>query len=205
MTPESRLTSLVARLAPWAAPVPTAYLVGRACAEYLAYPWPVAVVAAIVIECLGLSTAATALELYQYNRAKRKTDPTAPFVLAVVLVVLYAVVATGLTVALDILPQLRPYAPGIFPGLSLVGVTVLALRSDHAGRLAEIASERQRARIERAERKAEREPAKPTDEWRYVCGVCGKGFAQQREFAGHMSGHTRVKRNHNHAEEKVSE
>ncbi len=137
---ETKLTNGVARLSPWLAPIPTAYLVGRATLLHLAWPWPIAAVAAVIIECLGLAAVNTALELREYNASKRKSDPTAPFALGAVLVGVYVVVATGLTVALDIFPALAVYSPAIFPLLSLAGVTIIALRSDHGRRLAAIES-----------------------------------------------------------------
>lgn len=149
---ENIAVDLVAKVAPWAAPLPTAYLVGRATVAHLAWPSVIGVVAAIIIESLGLATTATALVLRDYNASKRKSDPQAPFALAVVLVGVYFIVATGLTVALDIAPNLATYAPAIFPALSLTGVTVLAIRSDHKRRLAEIES----VKLERKERRQSR-------------------------------------------------
>jgi len=139
---ETASIDIVAKIAPWFAPVPTAYLVGRATVNHLSWPPAIGVVAAIVIESLGLATTATALELYQYNQCKRKVDTAAPFHLALVLVVIYFIVATGLTIALDIFPNLASYAPAIFPALSLTGVTVIALRSDHSRRIQRITDEK---------------------------------------------------------------
>jgi len=147
---ERLATDAIARIAPWFAPIPTSYLVGRATVEHLHWPVWVGMVAAVIIESLGLATAETALELREYNQSRRKSDPRAPFALAVALVVVYLVVAIGLTVALDIAPALATYSPAIFPFLSLVGVTVLALRGDHQRRLAMIAQDR-------AERKTRRQ------------------------------------------------
>lgn len=146
---ESMLIDLVAKIAPWCAPLPTAYLVGRATIQHLYWPLMIGIAAASVVESLGLVTTATALDLYQSNRAKRKIDPVAPFGLAVALVGLYYAVATGLTVLLDIYPELETYAPGIFPMLSLVGVTVIALRNDHRKHLQDIQMEREERRAER--------------------------------------------------------
>jgi len=139
---ESGLVDLVARLAPWLAPLPTAFLIGRATVHYLDWPITIGVVAAAVIESLGLASTSTALMLWDWNRSKRKTDPRAPFSLALALVGAYFVVATGLTVLLDILPQAAHVAPAIFPTLSLTGVTILALRSDHAHRIIAVQSDR---------------------------------------------------------------
>jgi hypothetical protein len=152
-TIERKLTDLIAGLAPWLTPVPTAYLVGRATIAYLRWPLPIAIVAAVIIEALGLAAVNTALTLREYNVSKRKTDPAAPFALAAALVGVYLTVAILLTVALDIVPDLARFAPAVFPLLSLAGVTVLALRSDQRRRLEAIASDR-------AERQAERQAAR---------------------------------------------
>lgn len=150
---ETTLTDLIAGLAPWLTPVPTAYLVGRATITYLRWPLPIAIVAAVIIEALGLAAVNTALTLREYNASKRKTDPAAPFALAAALVGVYLTVAILLTVALDIATDLARFAPAVFPLLSLAGVTVLALRSDQRRRLEAVASDR-------AERQAERQAAR---------------------------------------------
>jgi heme exporter protein D len=143
---ETRITDLIAGLAPWLAPIPTAYLVGRATLGKLGWPLAVAICAALIVESLGLTATNTALTLYQYNRQRRKTDPAAPFGLAAGLVGAYVAVAVGLTVALDVAPSLAHYAPAIWPALSLTGVTLLALRSDHARRLDLIQADKQERR-----------------------------------------------------------
>lgn len=147
---ETKLTDLIAGLAPWLAPIPTAYLVGRATLQALGWPLPVAICAAAIVESLGLAATNTALELYQYNRTRRKSDPAAPFALAGALVLVYVSVAVGLTVALDVVPELARYAPAIWPALSLTGVTLLGLRADHARRLEALAQEKQERKAERA-------------------------------------------------------
>ena len=152
---EHSAADLVARLAPWLAPLPTAYLVGRATIDNLNWPVWVAIVAAAVIESLGLASTSTALALWDWNRSKRKTDPSAPVGLAFGLVGVYFLVATGLTVLLDVIPQAADVAPAIFPALSLTGVTILALRADHARRKMDVhgrakARKDARAKVQRA-------------------------------------------------------
>ncbi len=150
---EATISDVGAKIAPWLAPLPTAYLIGRSTYNHLHWPGWVAVVAAITVEALGLATTATAMELREWNAHKRKTDPQAPAQLALGLVGLYFVTALGLTVALDIFPELSTYAPAIFPLLSLAGVTVLALRNDHRRRV-------ERIEKEKVDRKAERRAAR---------------------------------------------
>lgn len=152
---ERRAIDLVIRLSPWLAPVPTAYLIGRAVMAHLAFDIVIAVITALVVETLGLATISIALILYSYNVQKRKIDPKAPVWLAYVLVGVYLVSALTLTVLLDIFPELSRYAPGVFPVMSLVGMTVVMLKASHDKRLVDVEAERQ-------ERKAERQARKET-------------------------------------------
>lgn len=146
---DSTLSDVGAKIAPWLAPLPTAYLIGRATYDHLDWPGWVATVAAITVEALGLATTTTALELREWNAHKRKVDPEAPAKLALSLVGLYFITATGLTVALDIFPALSTYAPAIFPLLSLAGVTVLALRNDHRRRVEGVQQDKAERRTSR--------------------------------------------------------
>ena len=97
---ERSAVELVARSAPWLAPVPSAFFVARSGMEHLALPLVVAVTAAAIIETLGLATVHTALWLSEWNQVKRKSDPRAPTWLAVALVGAYLATTLGLVVAL---------------------------------------------------------------------------------------------------------
>lgn len=152
---ETNLTDGIAAIGPWITPIPSAVLVANATIKDLHWSAELAWVAAAIIESLGLTTVSTSLLLWEYNANKRKTDPDAPFVLAASLVGVYLISTIGLTVLLDIFPDLARYAPALFPILALVGAVNLALRSGHRRRLAGIAQDR-------AERKAERQAVRPT-------------------------------------------
>jgi hypothetical protein len=147
---EQFFTDLVARFAPWFSPIPTAFLVGRATVLHLGWPDWVGAVAAIIVESLGLATTSTSLMLYQYNKGKNKSHPSAPFLLSAVLVGIYFLTAIVLTVALDTFPSLAAFAPALFPFMSLCGVTVLAIRNDHRLRLKNIKDERDERKAARA-------------------------------------------------------
>lgn len=147
---EHTLTDSIARFAPWLSPLPTAYLTARATIVHLAWPMALGVVAGLIIECLGLAAINTALELYDYNRSRRKTDPAGPLWIAVALTGVYFVAVTSLTVMLDTFPAWAAGAPLVFPLLSMAGVTVVALRADHRRRLEMIQAERS----ERSERRS---------------------------------------------------
>ena len=152
---ETNLTDGIAAFGPWITPIPSAVLVANATVKDLHWSAELAWVAAAIIESLGLTTVSTSLLLWEYNAAKRKTDPDAPFLLAASLVGVYLVSTIGLTVLLDIFSDLARYAPALFPILALVGAVNLALRSGHRRRLASIAQDR-------ADRKAERQANRPT-------------------------------------------
>lgn len=152
---ETNLTDGIAAFGPWITPIPSAVLVANATVKDLHWSAELAWVAAAIIESLGLTTVSTSLLLWEYNADKRKTDPAAPFLLAASLVGVYLVSTIGLTVLLDIFPDLARYAPALFPILALVGAVNLALRSGHRRRLLSISQER-------AERKADRQANRPT-------------------------------------------
>jgi len=143
---EAIAVDLVAKVAPWVSPLPTAYLTMRATVRHLSWPTPMGIISGVIIECLGLAATATALTLREYNKTRRKTDPTAPVGLALSLVGVYFGSITLLTILLDTTPALAAYAPLAFPILSLSGVAVLALRADHRQRLTAIEAERQERR-----------------------------------------------------------
>jgi len=147
---ERTAVGLVTRLIPWLAPIPSAFLVGRAAIQYLEYPIGIGIIAAVIIEALGLAATSTALDMYIYNQTRRKVDPPAPLFLAIVLVLAYLFIATCLTIIVEVIPNLAIYAPVIFPSLSLAGAVILALQTMLSNRQKAIADEK-------AERKAERQ------------------------------------------------
>ena len=179
---ESVVVGLVAKIAPWASPLPTAFLVYNRTMTHLGWPVWIAAVAAIVIETLGLSTSATVLILYRYNKTKRKSDPKAPLVIPIVLTAIYIITAETLTVALDIASKqwqsltLTDWAPAMFPALSLTGMVLLAVRADHTQRVREIEEGKVEARQRRLETKQRKEQTrKSIPDWAkpHQCQICG--------------------------------
>jgi len=154
---ETNFTDGIAAIAPWITPLPSAALVANAVVQDLHWTPALGWITAAIIESLGLTTVSTSLQLWDYNNGKRKTDPDAPFFLAASLVGVYLFSTIGLTVLLDIYPEMGRFAPALFPMLALVGAVNLALRSGHRRRLAGIAQER-------ADRKAERQSIRPGTE-----------------------------------------
>jgi len=136
---ERTITNYVARISPWLAPFPTAFLVWRATQVHLDWPWYVALIAAVVLEALGLSAINTVLEFRVHNKGLKAGDKrTAPFALAVGVVAVYLTAAVGLTVLLDTATWLAVYAPIIFPLLGVSGMTIIAIRADQERRREEM-------------------------------------------------------------------
>jgi hypothetical protein len=153
---EKNLVKLVAKLAPWLAPFPSAYFVARSGMAHLALPLPVAIVVAAIIETLGLSAVHSALWLADWNASKRKTDPQAPVGVAAALGAVYLVATLGLVVFLEVWPALSTYAPALFPALAVVGGVNLALISQQERREAAV-------QLEKEERRAARQAVRPKD------------------------------------------
>lgn len=77
MTLEYRAVSILSSLAPWLAPLPSAFLIFRGSVEYLDFPSEIAILTAAGVEALGIAAINTALMLANYNRDKGKAQPSA--------------------------------------------------------------------------------------------------------------------------------
>jgi hypothetical protein len=158
---EAKVTDFIAGLVPWLAPIPSAVLVANATLKHLGWSQPVAIVAGLIIEGLGLTSTSTALTLWDWNARRPANEPKAPFWLSALMVGVYLVSTIGLTVVLDMDTALVHIAPAVFPILALVGTINIALRQQHKNRLARISEADRMARIVAqkadAERKAEEE------------------------------------------------
>lgn len=150
---EKGLVEIVAKTAPWLAPFPSAYFVARSGIAHLALPVLVAIIVAAIIETLGIATVHTALWHADWNTHKRKSDPTAPTVLAASLAGVYFVTTIGLTVLLEIAPSLSTFAPALFPALAIVGSVNLALISRQRQREEAVKEESEQRKAERQSRR----------------------------------------------------
>jgi hypothetical protein len=157
----ARAVNIVANIAPWLAPLPTAWLVADRTMLHLHFPPVVAWIAGAMLELLGVAIMATCLDLWSYERTKRKADPGAPLALAVGLVALYLVAALLLVLVLDLLDGVATWSQAIFPILSVASFAVLGLRYDHRERLVSVAQNKAEQKANRAERRANRAELEP--------------------------------------------
>lgn len=126
---EDLAVDVLAVFGPWLAPVPSAYLVGKAAHDHLLWHWLIAIIAAIAVESIGVVSIVLSLRLHEWNQTKNKTDPDAPLWLALAAAVFYFVVTIGLTVVLDVRPEWSRYAPAIFPLLAAIGAANIAMKN----------------------------------------------------------------------------
>jgi predicted transcriptional regulator len=124
---ERNLVKFVAKLSPWLAPLPSGFFVARASMKHLIIPMPVAIAVGVIIELLGIASVHTWLWLFDWNTNKRKSDPDAPTSYAAFLGAVYMVTTIGLTVVLEVRPDLSTFAPALFPLLAIVGAINLAM------------------------------------------------------------------------------
>lgn len=147
---EITLIKTVARLTPWFAPFPSAYFVARSSIVHLELPLVVAIIIAVIVEFLGLTSVHTWLWLSDWNNRKRKVDPSAPSGYAMVLCLVYLVTSIMLTIMLEIFSSLSTYAPALFPALALVGALNLAMITQQDTREARVYQDREERRSERS-------------------------------------------------------
>jgi hypothetical protein len=154
---EDLAVDVLAVLGPWLAPIPSAYLVGKATFNHLDWHEVIAGAAAVAVESIGVVSIILSLRLYEWNQTKNKTDPGAPLLLALFAAVFYFVVTIGLTVVLDVYPHLAKFAPAIFPLLAAIGAANIAMKNGQRRR----ESAKAAAKAERKEAKAAKDEPKP--------------------------------------------
>jgi hypothetical protein len=111
---------------------------------HLSVPQWVAIVIGIVLEGLGIATVHVALDLYKWNlkpavNKDKGAWEKAPLHLAVLTCGIYFVAVLFLSVVLETRPELAPWAPTIFPFVTVAGVGTLAIISQHDARVARYA------------------------------------------------------------------
>ncbi len=140
---------------PWLAPLIPASMAYHNMIVRLDFSPVVSLLGAIAVEFLGLSAVSTALEFWKYNEDKRKTDNSAPFVVALLTGVFYVVIILTVNAMLDLTQTLevKVAAKAMLSLLSVVAAVIIALRSQHRRRQKEISDEK-------AQRKTDRQKAR---------------------------------------------
>lgn len=152
---EQFAVGIAAKVAPWAADLPVAYLAARNIIDVLGWHPAIGWTAAAAVEALGLACTATALEFADYNATRNSKQPPAPVGMAWSMVGVYF----GSSLVLSLLAtftRLEIFAILVWPVVSSVGTLVHAMRKDHARRLAANEQMKAQAREDRERRKADK-------------------------------------------------
>lgn len=207
-TKPMKLDDVIMQSIPLMAPVPTAWMIGRATYTIMHFPLPVAVISALTVEGLGFVSINTANEMREFNRhlngAELKQKMQAPVGQAYGVAVLYLVTATLMTVVLHIAPNLEIYSPLPFIVMTAAGGWLFALRREHSERVAQWVAGREQATLKRRSKKpsnaasdaqrpaetlgdANNDAKRPTATLKakiYRC-ECGQQFADRFKYSGH--------------------
>lgn len=163
---ESIVIDFVSGVVPWLSPIVPAFLTFSHALNVMHYPLLIAIVAGVVVECLGLAAINTAVSFWQYNdekkiksenallnldrkgrdKARRRKQVSAPFKVAVGIGAFYIGVILLFNGLLDVASynfQLTAIQWATVAGnvmlslLSLPGGLIIAIRSQHARRMVE--------------------------------------------------------------------
>jgi len=134
------LPAAIARLGPWLVALAPAWFVYDSLVTQLDVPGYIAMPIAAGVELTGVAGFDTVLHLQAWNAAKRKTDPAAPVLLALLPVGVYLVSGVVLTAVLKQNPVLA-----LFFVLAAAGYGTIAIQTDQSRREAEA----KQAKIER--------------------------------------------------------
>ena len=146
---EGVIVDNVSAAAPWLAPVVPAYLAYSNMTGVLSFPWYIALIAALVVEFLGLATTNTVFTLWEYNRTRKTTAPIAAIWPALSAAGAYIIVVIVVNVLLDLSNPVHVIAKALLSMLSILAAITLAIRAGHARRLAAIKQEREERRVAR--------------------------------------------------------
>lgn len=186
---EDLAVDVLAVFGPWLAPIPSAYLVGKATFSHLHWHEVIAGVAAVAVESIGVVSIILSLRLYEWNQTKNKTDPAAPLPLALFAAVFYFVVTIGLTVVLDVHPEWSKYAPAIFPLLAAIGAANIAMKNGQRRR------ERAKAEAKTGRKTSHEKPARKRQDTRRDNGILPTDWRQLSRQQRHvLAGSTREER-----------
>lgn len=140
---EGALLDNIAATTPWLAPALPAAIAYSNMTDHLHFePW-LAFIGALVIEFLGLAAVHTAFQLWEFNETKNDSEVEAPFWWAVGAGGFYLFIIIVVNIILETAVALSMWLEGsqilgkaLLSLLSVVAAFVLALRSQHARRLA---------------------------------------------------------------------
>jgi len=167
---ERAIIEFIVAFSPWLAPAIPAYLVAHNAWRYLAQGTETidvgfVIVTALAVELVGLSAVHTATEFWTWNTEKRKSDDGAPFIVAAAAGLFYIIIVLLVNAVLEATGgdiTARITAKALLSLLSVDAALIIALRSQHARRLEELAAAKAEKKSVRQDASNSPEPAAPS-------------------------------------------
>ncbi len=167
---ENRIINFVAGVAPWLAPLIPAYFAAYNAYQYLTkgHSWfdaGMVAVISLVVETVGLVGVHTALQFWNWNRIKRKTDGEAPLILPILAVFMYVAIVILVNGLLDwanyfhpeYLNEVKVIVTALLSLLSLNSALIVALRAGQNDRVAKAVIDSRERKFGIAAKRAEKQ------------------------------------------------
>jgi len=166
----------ILKLAPFLAPLPTAYVIYGKLQTVLGWNQWISLIAAAVIEMIGFRSVGLAVSMYQFNRTCSAVEIKlrAPLWQAISAVLLYAVAVISLTILMEILPSLSLWSPIAFVIMGLTGGWLAALTTDQDEREKARVDARAKALLARKQSKSDKQDLLASKQGEQVAGASDK-------------------------------
>jgi len=150
MMNEKRIVNIIVAVSPWLAPVIPASMAYTNMVSKLGFPAWVALVGAAVIECLGISTISTALDIWTHNKRYKDAVKKAPILIPVFAFVFYSVLVLTVNVIMEIEQAgSQIIARALLSLMTVPAAMILAARKGLADIQQELANDRQARKMAR--------------------------------------------------------
>lgn len=189
MSIERSIVNLIASIIPWLAPVAPAIMTYKNLTDRIGFGNFSAVIVALVVEFLGLSTGSTAIMLWRHNSRYSNEKYHLPTWMPLASFIFYLLLVMSLNVFVEYMsvdyPEYTAYteifSKALLVLLSVPAFAVLVTRSLYSRTVEAI--EQRYARRKKSRAKKEKQEAK---EEKHSCEYCGADFATVQAVSAHM-------------------
>jgi hypothetical protein len=178
---EGSIVNFLTAFAPWLAPLAPAFMMFNHMIEFLEFPWPLALVLAILVEIMGFGTVSTGLDFWFYNRRERSGVKKAPLGVVIGSFIFYLLLILGSNVAIDLAhaygnENWQKAAVIVVRTLltlqTIPGALIVAVRTGHRSLLREIKAEKLERNLPKVTETSTKDPSgekeKLPKDWRKV-------------------------------------
>jgi hypothetical protein len=204
---EHLFLNVITAISPWLAPIAPAFGTYSHASTVLEFPIWIALIIALVVEFLGLTTISTAITFWRHNKRYKAARSQAPTYVPILAFLFYLFVIISVNVLLDFIPQIAAEwewtviltAKSLLYLLTIPAASILAVRADQA---AVIESYRRPAKpaVQPAFIDSQTEGSAPQK--LYECPACDVAYEKVQS----LSAHYRHNPGHNpHKKKKILE